>query len=323
MKYHQSNKQKHDDRTSVLSKLEDKYNYDGLTFPVSYDDITKFEDNNKVCIFVYYINDQSEIHKERNGNVDYYNKDLVYLLRVENDTHSHFVYIKHISKLLNLSTHKDDCNKRFCPFCEAKVNFGKFDRHISSCYKIAKEGTILKMPEEGSVMKFKNYRNTLERPFLATFDCEATLVKTNDEHKIHKHVVNSCCYHFDCSFDSTRNYLKTFVGDNCLVDMIKDLMELEVKCYKEMSKNEKMVLTDEDRINFKNANTCYLCKEPFDENKNALCKVRDHDHRTGKYRGAAHGKCNINYRHNRYLPVVCHNLRGYDGHLIIRKAFEL
>jgi hypothetical protein len=58
------------------------------------------------------------------------------------------------------------------------------------------------------------------------------------------------------------------------------------------------------------------------ENK-ALNKVRDHDHLTGKYRGAAHCKCNINYFCNRYLPIVFHNLRGYDGHQIIQEAYNL
>ena len=165
MKYHQSNKQKHDDRTTVLSKLEDKYNYDGITYPVDYDGITKFENNNNVCIFVYYINENNNIIKERNGNVDYYNKDLIYLLRIQNEENSHFVYIKHISRLLNLSTNKGDDNKRFCPFCESKFDLEKFDKHISSCYTVSKDGSILTMPPEGSKMKFKNYKNMLERPF--------------------------------------------------------------------------------------------------------------------------------------------------------------
>lgn len=93
MKYHQSEKKKHDDRVTVLSKLEDKYNYEGLKYPVGYDDITKFENNNGVCIFVYSINEDEEIVKERSGNIKYYNKDLVYLLRIESANHSHFVYI--------------------------------------------------------------------------------------------------------------------------------------------------------------------------------------------------------------------------------------
>ena len=52
-------------------------------------------------------------------------------------------------------------------------------------------------------------------------------------------------------------------------------------------------------------------------------KVRYIDHTTGKYRGAAHQQCNITYFNNRFLPVVMHNLKGYDSHLIIRQAFEI
>ncbi len=64
------------------------------------------------------------------------------------------------------------------------------------------------------------------------------------------------------------------------------------------------------------------CNESFGEEK-AKRKVRDHDHRTGAYRGACHNSCNINYYHNRYLPVFVHNLRGYDAHLILREAFDV
>ena len=74
-----------------------------------------------------------------------------------------------MARLLNLSTQKDDNNKRFCPFCESKVHLDKFDRHISSCYNISKEGSILKMPEEGATMKFKNskaHRNLFFNKYL-------------------------------------------------------------------------------------------------------------------------------------------------------------
>ena len=48
-------------------------------------------------------------------------------------------------------------------------------------------------------------------------------------------------------------------------------------------------------------------------------KVREDDHRTAEYRGAAHTRCNITNYCNRFLPAVQH-LRGYDSHLVIKEA---
>ena len=73
----------------------------------------------------------------------------------------------------------------------------------------------------------------------------------------------------------------------------------------------------------KSADCCFLCNESFNNDDKSLYKVRDHDHLTGKYRGAAHCKCNINFFSNRYLPIVFHNLRGYDSHLIITEMYKL
>ena len=54
-------------------------------------------------------------------------------------------------------------------------------------------------------------------------------------------------------------------------------------------------------------------------------KVRDHCHFTGKYRGAAHGICNLNYKANKEIPVIFHDGSTYDYHFIIKelaKEFE-
>ena len=94
--------------------------------------------------------------------------------------------------------------------------------------------------------------------------------------------------------------------------MVIKLHELSTECIKEMQHNQEMKLSQEDKRKFFSATHCSICNELFKPDEK---KCRDHDHRTGMFRGATHSKCNVNYFCNRYLPVVFHNLRGYDSHL--------
>ena len=48
-------------------------------------------------------------------------------------------------------------------------------------------------------------------------------------------------------------------------------------------------------------------------------KVRDHCHYTGKYRGAAHSNCTLNYKIPKEIPVVFHNASTYDYHFIVKQ----
>ena len=55
--------------------------------------------------------------------------------------------------------------------------------------------------------------------------------------------------------------------------------------------NKNVIMTEEDEINYKAADHCHICEKIIFNND----KVLDHDHITGKYRGAAHNECNINF----------------------------
>ena len=52
-------------------------------------------------------------------------------------------------------------------------------------------------------------------------------------------------------------------------------------------------------------------------------KVRDHCHISSKYRGSSHWNCNINSKISKKLPVIFHNLRGYDRNLIFKELSKL
>ena len=84
--------------------------------------------------------------------------------------------------------------------------------------------------------------------------------------------------------------------------------------------NKEMTMTKEDRKDFKSADKCHICDKKYTEKD---IKVRDHCHITGKYRGSAHKDCNINFKLNEKIPVIFHNLRGYDSHFIMQQIGEI
>ena len=47
--------------------------------------------------------------------------------------------------------------------------------------------------------------------------------------------------------------------------------------------------------------------------------MRDHCHVSGKYTGAEHWNCNVNFKMTKEIPVIFHNLEGYGSHLISKE----
>ena len=74
-----------------------------------------------------------------------------------------------------------------------------------------------------------------------------------------------------------------------------------------------MIFGKEETAQFNKETKCWICKGELNDDK-----VRDHCHFTGRYRGAAHNKCNLNYNKPNFTPGVFHNLSGYDTHLFIK-----
>ena len=83
--------------------------------------------------------------------------------------------------------------------------------------------------------------------------------------------------------------------------------------------NKNLVMTEREEYLFQQSNTCWICKKLI---HNEDEKVRDHCHITGKFRGSAHWDCNINFQLTKKIPVIFHNLKGYDTHLIFSELHK-
>jgi hypothetical protein len=107
--------------------------------------------------------------------------------------------------------------------------------------------------------------------------------------------------------------LNMYIGPDADQRFVSSLLAeiAEIDAMLKQKRPLKMLPTDQAA--FDSAKDCFLCSEPLNGDK-----VRDHDHLSGKYRGAAHSKCNMLYtKHACVVPVVFHNLEGYDLHLFI------
>ena len=96
------------------------------------------------------------------------------------------------------------------------------------------------------------------------------------------------------------------------------MLEEEKWCQETMKKhfNKTLEITVAEEMEFKQSDSCHICGIKY---KPCDVRVRDHCHITSKYRGSAHQKCNINYKLTEKIPVIFHNLCGYDSHFIIQE----
>ena len=75
----------------------------------------------------------------------------------------------------------------------------------------------------------------------------------------------------------------------------------------DFEKKKMLLLTKEELKSNQDAKVCYICGKRFLKkcaNDKDYCKVLDHCHYTGKYRGAAHSICNLKFNAHNEFPVV-------------------
>ena len=82
-------------------------------------------------------------------------------------------------------------------------------------------------------------------------------------------------------------------------------------------------MTEDDEQRFRTMDGCHICGNKYTDKD--VC-VRDHCHITGKFRGSAHQECNLKLRikpEDIKIPVIFHNLCGYDSHFIMQQIGEI
>lgn len=245
----------------------------------------------------------------------------------------HYCWIKNLSRLVGqqISTHR---SKIFiCDFClhyfhsEQKLVAHREDCTPDKACKIVLPSLCDRK------LEFVNWQRKLKVPFVvyADFECmlqnlsntegpnnENTELKSTEFYE--KHVPYSVGYFVQCNYDSTESYYDFDRGEDCQEWFINKLKLIAYKVAGFLDNTKKMIpLTSEETRTFLEAKCCHICGL---KTTNAD-RVRDHCHLTGFYRGPAHNLCNLGYQDTRTIPVILHNLSGYDAHFINKDLASL
>ncbi|XP_020298282.1 uncharacterized protein LOC109862613, partial [Pseudomyrmex gracilis] len=304
-------------------------NLDGIEFPMTLLQIARFERNNNVSVNVFTAVEQGHgyvpLQLTSNKKEKYVN--LLYVPDQHDGHVGHFAWIKNLSRLVSSQLSKTKQIKYICDRCLHYFRTSdKLAAHTVDCEQLNNSAVIL--PAEGkNRLKFENYNNKEQVPMVVYADLECVLEKQDKEenasnaHKYQRHSVFSIGYYASCEhIDIGYRFHR---GENCVQWFVNELHDLAKRAKTLFATNVPMAnLTPAEFERFTNAECCNVCERPFERDDT---KVRDHCHLTGRFRGPAHSACNLNYKQVYVVPVVFHNLSGYDAQFIIKDvatAFE-
>ena len=314
-----------------LMEKENTLNMEGIEYPVSFKDINKFEKQNpNISITVLGYNEKDKVHPLSVSEYVYNREHNIMLLLIEKDGVKHYCLVKNPSRLLSkqISAHKEGTH--LCFRCLNSFWCHKsLEKHWEYCRN--QEAVKINMPEKGTMLRFKHHERSEKVPFIIYADMEALIKplqncdpnpESSYTKKYQKHKPISFSYCIKCFDDNVYEpELRNYTGEDAMEKFV-EWIEEDVKKIANIPDVE-MIFGPDELDQFNGAAKCWICKGEFvdtaDEKgyrKNE--KVKDHCHYTGRFRGAAHNSCNLKYKKPKFIPVVFHNLSGYDSHLFIK-----
>ena len=312
-----------------VSKLRryDNFDWDGINFPVSACDIKRFESGNEISINVLALDGKKPYICRKGGN---YNR-VANLMLIEDNEKRHYVIIKSLGRLLSMQNSKHNESQHFCTNClQGFAEQHSRDEHYANCR--SNQAVRIEMPTKRPIVEYLNGQNQFKVPFIMYTDFESVLEpiqgasnnpNISSTRGVNIHTPSGWCLYSKFAYARSAgrahgnldNPLTQYKGSDCVEKFCEHIISEAKRLYTSFPEQPMTPLTKLQLKEHRKATKCDICFKPFDDRG----KVRDHCHYSGLYRGAAHFSCNLRYKIPCYIPVVFHNLTGYDTHLFIRE----
>ena len=316
--YHKDIK-KNLDRVNNYYQYKNKLNFEGINFPVDASSYELFEKQNNIPINVFIIEKEDA---ENRYEIFYISKlksekERINILLIEDDDKNHYTWIKNLRGFIKEgTTDLHVCDKCLCKF---KLK-NAYDNHLLED-KCEKYDNIVKkvLPEDGLHKNyFKNHNRKYKKPFIIYADSESYLrpieIKKGKGTTLYQnHVTNNIGVKLVSLYpELIKDSYKQFDGENCVDEFLKYLFELENKILKIIDDGIDNITNDI----YNKTGKCTIC-EIYNGQTVGIFK----DIFNKKLIGYAHEKCikSMEYYYENFkIPVVLHNLKNYDSHLILQ-----
>ncbi|KAK3801763.1 hypothetical protein RRG08_043778 [Elysia crispata] len=292
----------------------------GIDAPTPISQIGKVERQNDLAINVFGWDKGVIVH-----HISKQPEDIprINLLLIEKAGKFHYTWVKNLNRLLyDQNKHREQ--KHFCERClHGYKREDLLEAHRPECKGIGQTAVRVEMPQEGK-LTFQNHHKQLPAPYVIYADFEALTTKVegpeldptkSNTQKTQHHEACSYCY-VVVRCDGKTEAPAQYRGPNAAEHFLRALQEEERGIQKVLAKPQAIRMTRADWESHRTASRCHVCDKPLEGDS-----VKDHCHITGRYRGAAHSDCNLKLRlspKTTTIPVVFHNLRGYDSHLLMQ-----
>ena len=245
------------------------------------------------------------------------------MLITENNC-KHYVAIKSLSRLLSKQNSKHKEAQHFCMNClqEFREESSR-DEHVRYCKN--NESVHIEMPHKKPIVEYSDGQFQFKVPLIIYADFESILGPIqgpgNNSRKssacsVNVNTPSGWCAYSKFAYGKVTNLLKEYRGKDCVSKFCEYIIAEACRLYESIPEKHMEPLTKALLKDCNHVTKCHICLKPFREGNR---KVRDHCHYNGKCRGAAHSLCNLQYKIPFYIPVVFHNLAGYNAHMFIKE----
>ena len=249
---------------------------------------------------------------------------IINLMLITGNNRKHNVAIKSLSRLLSCQNTKHKGKEYFYMNCLQGFNEeSSRDEHLNYC--INNESVKVEMPHKKPIVQYSHGQFQFKVPFIMYADFESILEpihgpennpRISSTRGINNHVPSGWCVRSKFAYGKVENPFKLYHGEDSVKKFCDNVIGEAHYLYQPFPEKPMKPLTPKEMDRYKRSERCHICFKLFKEDKP---KVRDHCHYTGRHRGPAHTKCNLQYKIPSYIPIVFHNLSGYDAHLFIKE----